>query len=310
MAEVVEEQETLDEVDKYIDLGYRAIRLQSGVPGLSSTYGVSGDKMFYEPADAGLPTENNWSTEAYLDHVPKLFAAAREQFGFETHLLHDVHHRLTPIEAARVGVDLEPFNLFWLEDPVPAENQAAFRTIRQHTTTPIAVGEVFNSIHDCAQLITEELIDYIRMAPAHGGGLTQLRKVAALAELHHVRTACHGATDLSPICMAAAVHFGASVSNFGIQEYMEQSPETLAVFRPEYEVREASVRPEELLGAAEVFLTGTTAGVLPVESIDGQPVGEGAPGPVSAALRDHFARIVAGEDEDFAHWLTYVDGGR
>jgi branched-chain amino acid aminotransferase len=75
-----------------------------------------------------------------------------------------------------------------------------------------------------------------------------------------------------------------------------------------YEVREASVRPQELLEAAEVFLTGTTAGVLPVESIDGQPIGDGAPGPVSAALRDHFARIVAGEDEDFAHWLTLVDG--
>ena len=123
---------------------------------------------------------------------------ARE-FGFDVHLLHDVHHRLTPIEAARLGKSLEPYRLFWMEDPVPAENQAAFRTIRQHTTTPIAVGEVFNTIYDCAQLIEEELIDYIRTTVVHAGGISHLRKIAALAELHHVRTGSHGATDLSPV---------------------------------------------------------------------------------------------------------------
>ena len=64
------------------------------------------------------------------------------------HLLHDVHHRLTPIEAGRLGKDLEPFRLFWMEDAAVAENQEGFRLIRQHTMTPIAVGEVFNSILD------------------------------------------------------------------------------------------------------------------------------------------------------------------
>ena len=86
------------------------------------------------------------------------------------HLLHDVHHRLTPIEAARLGKSLEPYRLFWMEDPVPAEVQGAFRTIRQHTTTPIAVGEVFNTIYDCHTLIEEELIDYIRTTVVHAGG--------------------------------------------------------------------------------------------------------------------------------------------
>ena len=147
-----------------------------------------------------MPLESVWSTERYLDFVPPLFERLRREFGFDVHLLHDVHHRLTPIEAARLGKSLEPYRLFWLEDPVPAENQAAFRTIRQHTTTPIAVGEVFNAIHDCTQLIEEELIDYIRTTVVHGGGISHLRKIAALAELHHVRTGSHGATDLSPVC--------------------------------------------------------------------------------------------------------------
>jgi len=73
-----------------------------------------------------------------------------------------------------------------------------------------------------------------------------------------------------------------------------------------YVVAEENVQPEDLLAASEVFLTGTTAGVLPVESIDGQPIGRSVPGPVSAALGAHFGRVVGGEDEDFAHWLTYV----
>ena len=160
--------------------------------------------MFYEPADASLPTENVWNTDKYLNHIPKLFDRLRAEYGTEHSLLHDIHHRLTPIEAARLGKALEPYGLFWLEDPVPAENQEGFRLIRQHTTTPIAVGEVFNTIHDCQALIQEQLIDYIRATVVHAGGITHLRRIADLAALYHVRTGCHGATDLSPVAMAAA----------------------------------------------------------------------------------------------------------
>ena len=116
--------------------------------------------------------------------------------------------------------------MFWLEDPIPAEVQESFRLIRQHTTTPIAVGEVFNTIFDCQQLIQEQLIDYIRATVVHAGGITHLRKIASLAELYQVRTGCHGATDLSPVCMAAALHFDLSVHNFGIQEYMPHDADT------------------------------------------------------------------------------------
>lgn len=244
--------ETIDEVIEmcrgYMDQGYRAVRIQTAIPGLNSTYGVGRGKYFYESQDRSLPPENAWSTTKYMRFVPELFAAVRDAVGSDIHLLHDIHHRLTPIEAARVARDLEPFHLFWLEDAVPAENQAAFRQIRNHSTTPLAVGEVFNSIHDCTQLISEGLIDYIRMAPVHGGGITQLRKVAALAELHHVRTGCHGATDLSPICMAAAIHFGTWVPNFGIQEYMLQSEETLAVFQPQYSLHDGYLKPSDTPG--------------------------------------------------------------
>jgi mannonate dehydratase len=241
-------EDTIAEAQKYKALGYKAIRLQAGVQGLASTYGVSKDKMYYEPADADLPTENVWSTTKYMRGVPALFDAARKALGEDVHLLHDVHHRLTPIEAGRLGKDLEPYRLFWLEDAVPAENQAGFRLIRQHTTTPLAVGEVFNTIWDAKQLIEEQLIDYIRMTVVHAGGITHLRRVASLADLYHVRTGSHGATDLSPVCMAAALHFDISVPNFGIQEYMRHTAETDAVFPHAYSFADGMLHPGEAPG--------------------------------------------------------------
>ena len=241
-------EDTIMEAKRYQAMGYKAVRLQSGVPGLASTYGVSRDKLFYEPADAAVPTENVWSTAKYLPTVPKLFEAAREALGPDIHLLHDVHHRLTPIEAGRLGKDLEPYRPFWLEDLTPAENQAAFRLIRQHTTTPLAVGEVFNSIWDAKQLIEEQLIDYIRATVVHAGGITHLRRIANLAELYNVRTGSHGATDLSPVCMGAALHFDLWVPNFGIQEYMRHTAETDAVFPHAYTFANGELHPGETPG--------------------------------------------------------------
>ncbi len=239
---------TVQAVADYLKLGYKAIRVQSGIPGLPSTYGVGRGKMYYEPAEKNAPVENAWSTERYLDFVPKLFERVRRELGPEVHLLHDAHHRLTPIEAARLGKSLEPYHLFWLEDPVPAELPESFRWIRRHTTTPLAVGEVFNTIFDCQQLIQEQLIDFIRTTVVHAGGISHLKKIASLAELYHVRTGCHGATDLSPVCMAAALHFDLSVHNFGIQEYMRHTDETDRVFPHHYRFENGTMHPGEAPG--------------------------------------------------------------
>lgn len=237
---------------RYLDMGYRAVRLQSGVPGVPGAYGVGRGDLHYEPASEGPPHEEIWSTEAYLRLAPTLFATARRELGWEVNLLHDVHHRLRPIEAGRLGRRLEEYDLYWIEDPVPAELQEGYRVIRQHTTTPIAVGEVFNTVYDAQQLITEQLIDYIRTTVAHAGGLTHLLRIAHLAELYHVRTACHGPTDLSPVNLAAAVHFGMAVHNFGIQEYMRHTPDTDLVFPHAYRYEGGYLHPgdEPGLGVA------------------------------------------------------------
>ena len=241
-------EKTLGAFGHFLNLGYKAVRAQSGIPGLKSTYGIGHGGLAYEPAEKNVPPENQWSTEHYLRFVPQLFARLRKEFGPEVHMLHDAHHRLTPIEAARLGKELEPYHLFWLEDPTPAELEESFRLIRQHTTTPLAVGEVFNTIFDCQQLIEEQFIDYIRTTVVHAGGISHLRKIANLAELYQVRTGSHGATDLSPVTMGAALHFDLSVHNFGIQEYMPHTPETDRVFPHAYSFSDGFMHPGEKPG--------------------------------------------------------------
>ena len=226
--------QTVDEVGRYIEMGYKAVRAQSGVPGIAMAYGVGRGKLYYEPADAALPTETVWDTRKYLNFVPSLFDKLRDTYGFGVELLHDVHHRLTPIEAGQLGKAVEPMRLFWLEDVTPAENQEAFKLVRHHTTTPLAVGEIFNTIWDCKDLISNQYIDFIRTTIVGAGGVTHLRRIADFAALHQVRTGCHGATDLSPVTMGAALHFDTWVPNFGIQEYMRHTEETDAVFPHDY----------------------------------------------------------------------------
>jgi len=240
--------EAVDSVQQHIDMGYLAVRAQAGVPGVASSYGVPKGGKAYEPAERGLPSESLWSTERYLNFAPKLFEELRKTVGEDVHLLHDVHHRLTPIEAARLGKSLEPYHLFWMEDPVPAELQEGFKLIREHTTTPIATGEVFNSIWDSHDLIRNQWIDYLRMTIVHGGGLTHLKKAADFAALYHVRTGCHGATDLSPVTMAAALHFGLAVHNFGIQEHMPHTALTDEVFPHNYAFETGYMHPGDAPG--------------------------------------------------------------
>jgi mannonate dehydratase len=227
-------EETVEAVGQYISLGYKAIRAQTGVPGIKDVYGVGRGKLYYEPADAALPSETGWDTHKALNHIPKMFEKIRASYGFDHHLLHDGHHRYTPIEAANLGKALEPYQLFWLEDCTPAENQEAFKLVRQQTSTPLAVGEIFNTIWDAKDLIQNQLIDYIRCTVVGAGGITHLRRIADFAALYQIRTGCHGATDLSPVTMGAALHFDTWVPNFGIQEYMRHSPETDAVFPHDY----------------------------------------------------------------------------
>jgi mannonate dehydratase len=239
---------TVEAVGRLKEKGFRAIRAQTGIPGLPNVYGVGAFSLSTNAATDALPREESWSTPRYLDTIPSLFEALRKAYGSELHLLHDTHHRLTPIEAARLGKALEPYRLFWLEDAVAAELQEGFRIVRQHTVTPLAVGEVFNTIWDTKTLIEEQLIDYVRATVVHAGGVTHLRRIADFAALYHVRTGFHGAMDMSPVCLGACLHLDLALPNFGIQEYSGYTEETLAVFPRAWSLRDGTLHPGETPG--------------------------------------------------------------
>jgi len=246
--------ETVADAARFLEAGYLAVRVQAKIPGLDATYGIrTGSGLTYEPAVGDLPAEEVWDTAAYLDFAPRLVAATRDQLGFGFHLLHDAHHRLTPLEAGRLGMSLEPYRMFWLEDATPAEDQAAFRLIRQHTVTPLAVGEVFNSIWDCQTLIGERLIDYIRTAVPHAGGITHCRRIFDYADLYGVRSGSHGPGDVSPIGIAAALHLDLSIPNFGVQEYMDHLEPASEVFKPSYHYADGLLHLTDAPGLGVAF---------------------------------------------------------
>lgn len=244
----------LDSVREHLELGFRAIRIQTAVPGLSKVYGVAAQpgvdgRYDYEPAQrTPLPVEEDWDTRAYLRHLPGVFEAVRSEFGPQLPLLHDGHHRMTPIQAARLGRDLEPYDLFWLEDCTPAENQEALRLVRSHTVTPLAIGEVFNTVWDYQTLIREQLIDYVRSSVTHTGGITALRRILDFAAQYQIKSGIHGPTDISPVGMAAALHLDLAVHNFGIQEYMRHGPRTAEVFRQSFTFTDGLLHPGDQPG--------------------------------------------------------------
>jgi len=267
--------EVLDSVRRHLDQGYRAVRVQTGVPGLNAVYGVAvnrhtqsgtGPRYDYEPARrTALPVEEDWDSRAYLRHVPTVFEAVRSELGPEPPLLHDVHHRLTPIQAASLGKSLEPYDLFWLEDCTPAENQEALRLVRQHTTTPLAVGEVFNTVWDYQLLIREQLIDYVRAAVTHTGGISHLKRILELAAQYQIKSGMHGPTDISPVGMAAAMHLGMAIHNFGIQEYMKHGELTNDVFQQSFTFIDGMLHPGDQPGLG-VTLDLDTAGRYPYQT--------------------------------------------
>ena len=268
--------EIFDSIREHQEAGYRAIRVQSSVPGLRAIYGIAaqdqdtvghsvGLRYDHEPARRGAqPFEEDWDTRSYLRHVPTVFEAVRNEFGPELPLLHDGHHRMTPIQAAKLGKSLEPYDLFWLEDCTPAENQEALRLVRQHTTTPLAIGEIFNTVWDYQQIIREQLIDYVRSAVTHTGGITHLRKVLDFAAQYQIKSGMHGPTDISPVGMAAAMHLGLAIHNFGIQEYMPHGDRTNQVFRQSFSWKDGMLHPGEQPGIG-VELDLDEAGRYPYE---------------------------------------------
>ena len=178
----------------------------------------------------------------------KWLEECRKQLGEEVRMMCDIHKRVTPNEAVQLAKDLEKLKLFFLEDLLSPEDLAYFRQIRQQCSTPIAMGELFNSPHEWTPLISERVIDYMRMHVSQMGGLTPARKVAALGEIVGVKTAWHGPPDTSPVGQVAQLYLDLACYNFGIQEFTFFSDQAKELFKGCPEVKNGYMFANDLPG--------------------------------------------------------------
>jgi len=213
-ADGAEIPEVIDNARKFMERGFRHVRVQVGVPGMEG-YGSRRGTAKVE----ALHSEPVFEPRPAARRGLQLFEACRKELGWEVELLHDMHERYTPNLAVQMVKDAEPFKMFFMEDPLSPENIEYFRQIRQQCSTPVAMGELFNSPHEWTPLIRDRLIDYIRIHVSQAGGITPCRKIAAFGEMFGVRTAWHGPGDVSPIGHAANATLDLVCPNFGIQEY-------------------------------------------------------------------------------------------
>jgi len=242
-----------------MEKGFRHVRVQVATPGYASygarsgvapTTGPGMSGVTGAPSDAVGPTNPQaiWESGPYVRMLPKLFEQLRAKLGDEVELLHDVHERVTLNQAINLCKALEPYRLFFLEDPFPPEENDHFRLLRQQTSIPIAMGELFNTQHEYVPLIKDRLIDFIRIHISQIGGLSPARKVQALSEYFGVRTAWHGPGDASPLAHAAQLALELSAYNFGVHEGSGFPKETAEVFAGCPEVKDGYMLASEKPG--------------------------------------------------------------
>jgi mannonate dehydratase len=216
-------QEVEANARKLMARGYRVIKVQVSTPGMEGGYAVPASEKQRAAAEKayeeGLPPSELWEPGKYVRTVPRLFEHLRKTIGEDIELLHDVHERITPNQAVTLAKDLEPYKLFYLEDALRPEHLDTFRLIRQQSSTPLAMGEVYVGQWEGMKLVEEHLIDYVRHDLAHCGGITTGKKVAANCEPKGILTAWHGPGNISPVSHMANCHIDLSIPNFGVQEY-------------------------------------------------------------------------------------------
>lgn len=245
--------EVEDEVRHRIAAGYTHIRCQVALPG--------------ELTHGGATTSNasaTWDPRGYVRVVSDLFEHLRSTVGDDVELLHDVHERLSPRQAIVLARALEPYRLFFLEDPLAPEDLGWLPQLRAATTVPIAIGELFCQPTEFLPILCERSADFIRAHVSAIGGITRAWRLAAACELFGVRVAWHGPADVSPIGHAANLALDVATTAFGIQEIVPFAEATREVFPGCPEVIDGVVMPTELPGLGVDFDSRAAAAYRPV----------------------------------------------
>lgn len=216
-------EELCENILRFKEMGIQTIRCQCG--------GYGGESYGNTPLTApeGAQPGVYLDSKSYIRDTVKLFEGIRNKIGYDMNLVHDVHERIAPMEAIRLARLLEPYDLFFLEDPVSIEQTEWLRELRRQSSIPIAEGELFNNPVEWKHLIVEHLIDYIRVHISQVGGITAARKLQIFAEQFGVKTAWHGPGDMSPLAHAANIHIDLAAQNFGVQEWSGIEPPNFVI---------------------------------------------------------------------------------
>jgi galactonate dehydratase len=184
--------ETAKEAKKLVAAGFRA--LKAGPLGAYEM--VEGPRKMHE----------------IVEHLK----AAREAVGDDVDLMFDAHGDLYPAVSTALAKELEPLHLLWIEEPALPENAEAMKKIAAETSVPIATGERLFTVWGFREVLEKGIADIIQPDMVHAGGITQLKKIAAMAEAYYVAVAPHN--PLSPVSTAACLQLDAAIPNFLIQE--------------------------------------------------------------------------------------------
>ncbi len=255
-------EEVKERIAAFREEGYGHIRCHMGLYGGN----LSGRQEMNKPANA--PGGAYYDPKAYMRSVVNLMEQVRGEFGWELEIMHDVHERLTPIDTLALAKELEPYRLFFLEDSVRPDQVAYLRYLREQTSVPLAIGELFTNPLEWKTIIANQWIDYIRVHLSDIGGLTPAIKLAHFADAYQVRTAFHGPNDLSPIGMTAQMHLDLVISNFGIQEYMGINEAESEVFPGCPEIRRGYAYVSDVPGIGVGFDEKAAAKYPPNEHVD------------------------------------------